>query len=780
MFVEKLALLRQALYAGVNLFLGAGFSVLASDKNGNNLPLAATLSKELRDKFEKQAFSNLELQQLYTVIDSSEPEALRAYLTERFTVADFDPRYRILTNFNLKTIFTTNIDNLLHKSFSGNNKRYLNDVNFRGPSFGDSEAVEYIALHGCVLDTSRPYRFSQLELATSFTNDPDRWRFLQKSLSEVPTIFVGYSMRDAGTLTALAEAVRQPAGIGDLWVTIMPSSANEQIKTFLHALGFKIIEADTSQFLDLLVEESTHLPVSSSATVSGAKREFFQDETIPSPGTIPVRPLTTFFQGAAPTWSDVFSQRLHRPKSYDEVRELLTESRNVIISGAPATGKSTLLMQLASSINMRAHKLYCSNYLSPEKSDLLINRLAGESAIIFLDNCTDSMDGLDRLLHARNIQVLGADRDYKILTVQHRLPTSKFAYLDITNLATNDINLFINSIPGDLRRESRIIPSTIGDTTASVYEIIEANVRAPTLRERFRSVLRQLHESDDRLLELIISISYVHSCRTPMSLDMLLAYWYDSGLSYSEVYDLLRSLGASLAEYDGEFADENQDYYQARSALVAEAVMDSVSGSILKKVLIKFHRNVSPLRICRYDVFRRAAYDADIMGKAFPIWTDGLSFYEELYLRDESPYLLQQEALYLSRKKRHNEAFGVIDRAVALTRGGNWSIKNSHAIILFRANIEFAQEPGAQQTLDQSMEILRDCYRWDQRKPFHAKIFADHALRYWQVFADSQAKKYLIQAQDWLKITVREAVWVRDIRRLLREVERALESTGPS
>ena len=45
------SLFKQALTNGINLFCGAGFSVEALDKNGQTLPVGATLLDELKIKF---------------------------------------------------------------------------------------------------------------------------------------------------------------------------------------------------------------------------------------------------------------------------------------------------------------------------------------------------------------------------------------------------------------------------------------------------------------------------------------------------------------------------------------------------------------------------------------------------------------------------------------------------------------------------------------------------------------------------------------------------------
>ncbi len=152
-----------------------------------------------------------------------------------------------------------------------------------------------------------------------------------------------------------------------------------------------------------------------------------------------------------------------------------------------------------------------------------------------------------------------------------------------------------------------------------------------------------------------------------------------------------------------------------------------------------------------------------------------MDFYESLYERDRSPYLLQQGALYLSNKNRFNEAFEWIDRAIVETGNKVFSIRNSHAIILFRANIGAdSNDPTVAGTLKQSMDILAECYEDDKRKTYHALVFADQALKYWGVYGDGTAKEYLITAEQWLKSEASLWPWNHSVRRLLKVVSEKL------
>src|SRR5262245_15017214 len=94
----------------LNLFLGAGFSILAHDQDGKALPLGAQLHEELLSFFKMPQRRHLDLSQLATILESTDRQRFTDYLTRRFTVGTYDPAYHAIKSLRLAAIFTTNID----------------------------------------------------------------------------------------------------------------------------------------------------------------------------------------------------------------------------------------------------------------------------------------------------------------------------------------------------------------------------------------------------------------------------------------------------------------------------------------------------------------------------------------------------------------------------------------------------------------------------------------------------------------------------------------------
>lgn len=773
MEIENQNIFFEALKKPINLFLGAGFSVLANDEQGRQLPEGGKLADELREKFNLEHLNNMDLAKLCTIINATKRDALRDFLVERFSVGKFDEHYKYIERLNISTIFTTNIDNLVHKIFEESTNHYINDVNINGPVYRGRDAIDLFMLHGSVLNSVRPMRLGTLEVASSFGADPDRWRYLQTLLRKSPTIFWGYSFEDAATLEAIASHAENIGAISDAWILVHPSSTASGALDYFKALNLQTIIGDTEDFLEYIHKNvSKQAPQVIHDSIKQAT-ELFPSETIPLPSAVPKRQITEFFRGAPPIWSDMFSSAIYRTSHFQSVRDSICSGGHTIITGVPTSGKTTILMQIASEFDYEGYKLILDGP-SKAEAELIIRRINADHALIFIDNFTNDIEAFNALSQYPNIVLVGADRDYSLSAVIHLINRSDFKIIDVTELNSQDLQGCRLSIPESIRTEKYTKPEVTHGIRPSLYEFIEANIKAPTLRERFELALNDLQRESPKLAEMLLFVSYVHSCRTPVSMDMVLAYWQDMISGYQEIYDMMRRVGSTLTDYEGDLAIEPQDYFAARSMIVADTVISAASDMAFRKVLLRFHEKISPYRICHNHVFKRYGYDSGKIGRTFNSWQEGRAFYGKIYEKYPNPYVLQQQALFLSARGRYTEAFDAIDKALSETKHSNWTIKNSHAIIMFRANINFPKEPTARKALDHSMQILMQCYHSDRRKAFHAMTFADHATKYWDQYRDHVAQEYLQHASKWLAEQKENEPWLGRIPILQRIVQRRL------
>lgn len=254
MKIQNENIFKHSLAQGINLFIGAGFSI-GAESDQKSLPTGDGLKEELLVKFDRKRPSHLNLAQLCQILESTHRDELITYFRSRFTVTKFDSLYNNLERANIKSIFTTNIDDLVFRIFSDSTKYYINDITLRGPSMVGTNAIDYIALHGSVAHSDDDFDFSPIEISTSFERDKDKWFGYIGRIQTTPTLYWGYRVEDAGVLQALARETIHGKSKADAWIVLR--SSDEEVIEYYSSLGFQIIVADTQELLKYIGQLST-------------------------------------------------------------------------------------------------------------------------------------------------------------------------------------------------------------------------------------------------------------------------------------------------------------------------------------------------------------------------------------------------------------------------------------------------------------------------------------------------------------------------------------------
>ena len=93
----------EKLKTGVNLFIGAGFSVLESP-TGRRLPIANELCKEICETFKIDKKYSKDLEKLSSILKRNCKEQFQEFLREKYKVNDFNSSYFVLDKFNISSI----------------------------------------------------------------------------------------------------------------------------------------------------------------------------------------------------------------------------------------------------------------------------------------------------------------------------------------------------------------------------------------------------------------------------------------------------------------------------------------------------------------------------------------------------------------------------------------------------------------------------------------------------------------------------------------------------
>ena len=407
--------------------------------------------------------------------------------------------------------------------------------------------------------------------------------------------------------------------------------------------------------------------------------------------------------------------------------------------------------------------------------------------LVFVDNLIDSRDSIDKVVNATNAQIVCAEDSMYFDSVSLKSIGTDLDVLSCSEVGLQDLQSIIESIPVDVRRWNPdaydVIENDAGDL--GLFESFRRHVFDEGLTDRFRVKLAEFEKRDREAFDVYIMACYVAACRTIVSFDMIYMFLDHPKKQHGDVYEVVSRIGSFLSEVDLA-EDTSQDHFSVRSGALARIALRECQPKSFGRVYDRFHSAVPTRVVVDYPVFRRYAYDNDFARRAYPRVADGLKFYERLVKSTENAYDYQHGAIYLSKLKNFSEAFSWIDTALSKSCGKVFSIRNTHARILFEANIDVARrDPSDRTALDgirESMEVLQDIIVKDTKRYYHLLRISDQALQYAELIDDGDSVTWLKLAQTRLSAMVeqaavsrsRESYNLRKYRSLLSVVKASL------
>lgn len=769
---------------GMNLYLGAGFSVYADNETGEKLPLGNEINKHLIDVFGLKTNREYTLSKSCQKIKKDNKDALERLLKETYRVKSFDKMYTGLCRLPIKNIITLNIDNLVERIYEDESStKIIADNNITGP-LEKNNVVNLYKLHGSVTyPMGSDMSFTDKELTDLFVREPGLFNTVSLKLSSAPTLFWGTSFGDNDSLELICHSEIYSKSATPKWIVVYPSDNVEDTIEDLEDLGFNIVVADTKELMEYLCSLSFAASTKVKKYVYREYRENFPANFICNEleHSSVRRPVMDFFSGAEPVISDILSSNVKRTSYFNQILQTIFSKRVTLITGIPGCGKSTLLMQLAFGKEIDGRKFWFNSIIKQEAEKLVKLVKDDKNVTVFLDNLYSNVDAFEVLKGNSNIKLVLAERALNYEYVKRFLSISSDAIVDVSNLAASDIQNICLSMN---KSSSDAIALMEKNENISLLEIVFFASTNAQIKERISGYIKDLAEFKDEklkidLLELYTLVNYTSSCGIPATMDMLYFYFGDLIENYEDIIYALKKMNKIIVETTDEELkiDESQDYLIMRSKLFAEKSIFLIPPEIFAHVLEKFLDKVSPHAIYRYDIFKRKAYDADFTCRAFSK-TRGIQFYEKLLLQNSNPYVRHQYSIFLQRKGDINLAWEQIDRAHTECQKKIFSIANTHAIIMFEKNmaVEAKNEKELdiqKNTIGRSFSTLEYCLSQDIRVSYHALTYARNAIRYYEKFGkDEFSESYIDSATVQLNSIIDSKEYI--YRPVLREMKTLL------
>lgn len=728
-------LFKSRLLTGINLFTGAGFSTLDSP-SGYRLPTAQQLCEEIIDKF---SISEVSKDDGLDYVSEFCPESdYQNYLRERFSVTDYNSLYDNLMKINIRSIVTTNIDNIIRKVVDKSTEFYIRNIREYGaPSKSQNELI-YIPLHGDVSDINSKLFFGKFELSDVDSVNNDLFKQMYSTLSTNPTLFLGYGFNDNGVLKIVKEMMEQSPS--DIWIQILPD--DKKNKKLFEGKGCHIIEADTKSLLEWIGQVFQDCSKKSEEVDASVLKRY----RIPSITEVPAIPTNDYYKQGITDWYPVLAGVTYERDIVAKAENLALEKKNVILVGGHFTGKTTTLMQLARKINSN-NKFYIEN-ITKEEAVFIKNQLNGKSAWIFYNNCCKDVESYLILANCENIKLIGTSDDYLLEIVKHLLPQNniKYSLVDCNELSRSEATRLYQKLPEGIRKDC-FTYKKYDDEKYSMLEFIANNVSGAYTKKHIANMFSTLKKDDDDLFKIVLLTSYLSEHGSAISYQIV-SHLLNISIYPDAVNQINKTISYIRSYYLNIGSDAtNQDYFILRSKLFAINARNvliekyrSEYGTIIKNFALK----ESFFNILRYDIFRRKAYDAELFHSLFS-YEEAMEIYSYLYGVDKNPYTLQQKALCRGLFGDYTKAFIDIDKALT-SKPNNFSFRNSQAILLFECNHNNFVD-GSIDYMKQAMDILEQCYFNDKRKIYHAQKFADFAII---MHNEYNCNDYLQKAHDWL------------------------------
>jgi len=751
---------------GINLLLGAGFSKGAKSANGQYLLDGEGLKNLICEELDLGPdYKPLPLDRLCTVLQKDNLESqVSDMLAKCFRVNDYDSYYNTLKDFNIRNIITTNIDDLIHKIFTDSESKYINDIIEHGPNDNDENAINYVPIHGSVNYPNRGYIFTSLQIAGAYQQDISGHEFIRQKLASRPTLIIGYNLADPGVLSMFENKHQVMPDNHNKW--ILSHNTNRTDLLYLKSLGLKVITGSTEEFLTELSQLTT------SDKTRG--RPYTKYSGIPVTQSLTPKNLQAYFCGGAPNWYDVIYNRIAKVSIFDTIFENALANKNTIILGVNYSGKTTLLMQIANELRTKTeYSVQFFDYLTEDQAALM-SRDNAQRKYILVDNFCGSVTSINRLANTNNFTLIVADRGFEYDTTSSVIKLNLFECpIDISELKPKDFTTLFGSIPDTMRNRKMFSPKLNNNVQPFALEFIGHNILKKFNTQWEQSLLGDLETFDSELRDILVASCFIHNCKGGVTDEVLCSF---IGNYSQQSFDKIDQLRNYLSEHDkfglsnNNISNDNRQYYLPRSNLFSDKIVKGVKNDIFSAIYKQLYHNVRTELIPRGDLFRRNAYKVYYTRRVFEDWEEGKQFYDTLYHRSGNYYDLQHAALYLNNQNKFKDAFAYVEEALDQSKHRVASIRNTHAQILFKANIRNVKKDDiAYEQVQKSMSILDRCFNSEDRTRNHAIRYAEQALELSRQLKDDNSYSHLIKAKEIIEQELSKG-HTHKISRLLRQI----------
>lgn len=432
-------LIRQISNNQTVLFLGSGFSFDTKNRCNENFPTGWVLSKKIWEflKFEGE-YDNSSLPEMYQAfLQMGIKKNLKIdFLESNLLSSDIPKLYDNLAFPYWFKIYTTNIDDIIQRTYRRNNKS-IEELRYPFDQFSERdqslEKTQIVYLHGKLPCDPDEVIFSPQQYAKAqLTHEPLYGQFVY-DYSTLPTIFIGTELNEPlfERYIAAREArfdlkERRPKSF-----LISPQLSPVKALNLKNNYNVHFIEGTTADFLNWLKGVKKDLPkrrdilkntfpnllnIYDYAEIANISRksvvQFAQCFHRVPKEFKPRKERSGFLIGTSPRWNDILSDldisRTVTGTIKEKAQEFLLSkdesdrTKVVTLIGYAGSGKSTILKRLGVTLSQSGHTTFLSySDFIPHTGDIVnvLNSIQ-ERVVLIFDNAKNAISQLPKLIQA--------------------------------------------------------------------------------------------------------------------------------------------------------------------------------------------------------------------------------------------------------------------------------------------------------------------------------------------------------------------------------------------
>lgn len=614
-----------ALKAGrYSLLIGSGFSATSYNANNLKLPIGNQLAKEVAQEFDlPDGYS------LAQLTDSVPTDDLQRFLISRLSGCNASPHARLISLFVWRSIYTLNIDDVLHDCYSSEHSfqkpRFLTFKDlYQRPE--DPEEVVVAHLHGSVKAPQHGFVFSLSEYGDASSAGYTWFNVLADELTEQPFIIIGCSLAEPDIETHLARRKGIPSEARhtapSLFITKRMDRVLEQT---CQKFGLIPVEAEADDFLsyisvashprsrplDLLgVRANVRSLLEDSGVEQRSTRVFFRQWISVDEQELPqsLDPVS-LFSGAEPTWDaishgeDVVRECVLRLVSDIEIWKKNPRISVVVLQSAAGEGKSTALYRIALELaKLRTNVFFFSvrERLVDEDAAKVLAHLHMPPVLV-IDNITDHAPQVAALLTALERQdvscfVLGASRREGWARFESACAHFRPNQTSLKGLNQPESLALIQQLrkSGRLGRNAGMPDLDLAKRIRSkqlIAAIVEAGEDVSQFDMLLRGELSGLSEEAQSVYRLV---ALAHSVGLPIKVSILNRA---SRIGTSNFFSILHGDLKGIVHYTA------QEYVESRHRVVAEHIVKCLDEASRYEVLVHLVSTIAPY-VSRITIMR--------------------------------------------------------------------------------------------------------------------------------------------------------------------------------